>query len=193
VVFLRNKAKQFKTEFRKLHSLTNEKIKKLEIPATLSIGLKKHVREKKYYFIARLISTIDEGINEKDFSKAFPYIQRNLEVLEKFSNREYEGSTCTTFVFKSEGFIPVGQLILPSSLALSPDLTEKLGEIELSGFNLSFRKSPLGLDALNISIEDERLEIRPTFTSKFATVKDLTENTFIHAKETSLLFVEKKK
>jgi len=194
VPFSQKKAKQLSKDLEEIDRSVGKATSKLKIPATLRIRLQKHIVKKGWWrIVASLDSIEDEGINEKDFSKIFPHVQSVLEVLEKFNIEKYDGTTCTTFVFDSDQFCPVGELALPTRLTLRPDLVRRLGETELSGFFLNFKKSPLGLEAMKISVESKRLEIRPIIKSELTTTKDLVRNTFIHAKEVSLLFVEERK
>lgn len=134
-----------------------------------------------------------KGTGEELFFKAFPYIQKVLDTLEEFSVKELKGTFCTSFIFDLEKFSPVGGIILPTVLNLDSKLVNKLGEANLIGFDLKFSKSPIGLDTLEISVNDKDLIIEPSIDSTFTTIKDLVQETFTHSKEVALFFVERRK
>ena len=193
MVFSKKKSIQLAEEIKKM--TPKEEIRKVGVRAALRFSMGRHfVKKRRYRFIAS-IDAVEEGakIDETVFSRIFPFAQKAFDVLNQYDIKKYNGTSCTTFIFSHDRFSVAGELVLPGKLTLRPEVVRKLGETELSGFYLSFKKSPLGLDTLRVLTEDGRLEIRPKIEFKLTTTKNCVEDSFKHAKEVSLLFVEEKK
>jgi len=185
--------KELREKIDKWHKSESQHFKELNIPIRVRIGggpYEEKVRTK--LLILEVSSTRTEGSSEDNFYKVFRLAQKSYEFLEVYDIKKFDCTACTAFVFDSEKFRPVGELMLPTKVTLRPDLIKRLGETELSGVTMDFKKSPLGIDAVTISLEDAKLRLRLVISYSLDTIKDFLDRTFNHAKEVARLFVEEK-
>lgn len=68
-------------------------------------------------------------------------------------------TTCSTYRFDAKKSKLVGGLILPTQLPLSIETQSKVGNAQLHGLTISFADSKIGLEELEISQEENYLEI----------------------------------
>jgi hypothetical protein len=81
-------------------------------------------------------------------------------------------------------------IVLPVSFTLQDDTVRRIGEATLSGLELSFKKSPIGLETVDLTVveDDLWLTIQTGFYS--SAVESVVERTFNQIREIGALFVE---
>ena len=132
-------------------------------------------------------------MNCEDFSKTFPPIQERVAALGQLGIKDFEATSCGEFNFNLKVFSPVGQFSLPTDLPLNENLTEKLGKTKLVGFAVSFENSPLGLNKVEMEIEDkEVLSVSLNSSFKSESLENFVHNAYKHLMEIAKLFVVEK-
>lgn len=174
-----------------------KELKKTKAKVDCEIKWMEHSEKKeekgKSLFALSLIAS-NEHFGDEEFYKCFPILQKRMDYLKQYGVKDFETTTCSDFNFELKRFKPVGELILPAKLPLRPELVDKLGEPKLSAFGIEFEKSPLGLNAVALSVNREENVLSISLVSAFQTLlENIIENAFIHGKKISNLFVEERK
>jgi len=132
-------------------------------------------------------------ISCEDFSKGLLPIQERVVALKQFGIKDFKATVCGEFNFNLKVFSPVGHLSLPADLPLDKSLAEKLGESRLVGFAVSFEDSPLGLNKVEIEIEEEDiLSVLLNSSFKSESLDNFVYNSYKHLMDIAKLFVVEK-
>lgn len=115
-----------------------------------------------------------------------------FDIIKNFQVKELFGTSCTTFKFDLSGYCPVGGLPMPTKIQLTSEIQEKLGEVQLGGFLLSFKNSPIGVDQVELQVEEDLLSIDISIDYKLSSVERLFEKSFGISKDVANLFVVKR-
>lgn len=187
-----SKTRQLEKELgnKEYHNEYKSELKKTKLKVAGKIDLGIHAGDKeKRRFIIELKP--DDLLSERDFEKIFPIFQKKVKALEKkFGLKRFSGMTCTRFSFSSNKFKPLGELGLPANLTLRTEWVEKVGEAELHGFKIAFKKSPIGMERAYVELVGENLLVTTVSSYEFAQIENIVNKTFVHAKELANLFVE---
>lgn len=187
-----SKRRQFEKELEKkeYHDQYKSELEKtnLKVTGIIRLGVP-HSEGKERGFIINLEP--DNTLSDKDFFKIFPIFQKRAEALEKkYSLKDFGVKTCTDFSFRSDMFKPLGELNLPANMILRNEILERVGEPELRGFKIAFKKSPIGMQNVYIELSNGMLTVRTISTCGFTQIESIIKNTFVHAKQLANLFVE---
>ena len=127
------------------------------------------------------------SVPEKARSILFRDIQ---ELLDKFDQKKYDGDSGTAFVFPRNKFRFKGGFSLPIAFGADKSITDRMGVAELTGVQLAFETSPIGLESAMLSVSSKRiwLSIQTGFYS--SSLSGLAAQTFMQAKKIGSLFVE---
>lgn len=148
--------------------------------------------EKRIFAVS--LTSSPEHFSDEVLDKCFPVLQKRMDDLKQYGIKEFEATTCVEFGFRLKRFKPVGELVLPAQLSLRPELSEKLGKSKLSGFEIDFEKSPLGLEGVILNVDEEEDILSITINSSFQTsLEDIIKNAYMHGKRIANLFVEERK
>jgi hypothetical protein len=170
-----------------------EEVKKTGIAVKLNVLWGEFKKERKMLFAFRLDAR--NPVDYEVFSGAFSPIQRRFDgLLKQYGIEEFEATTCGEFNFSLKAFSPVGQISLPAELPLDPELVNKIGRSTLTGFEISFKNSPLGLEKASLELEEDKNNFSITASSSFrsATKDKIVSNAYGHLAEVVRLFVVKK-
>ena len=128
------------------------------------------------------------------YCKIFPWLAEVSKLAMKLAWKPDKGSCCTGFYFDEKKYKLGGELILPTTLSSSSILTEKLGIPSLSGFDVKFDKSPVGLERVEIDTSKEYgiVQIRCTHSFKPSDEKDMFRVSFNKSLDLANLFMVKK-
>jgi hypothetical protein len=139
--------------------------------------------------------TARDSFDYKRLYGVFPPIQRSFEKFKDYGIRKFDAMVCTRLGFSLKTFKLVGQLHLPADLTLTPELEKRLGKSILSGFNIQFENSPLGLELAVLEFEKEENSLVVQASSSFAaeSQKNILTESYEHATEIAKLFVEVRK
>lgn len=139
--------------------------------------------------------TARDPFDYKRLYKVFPPIQRRFEKFKDYGVRKFDAMVCTRLRFSLKNFRLVGQLHLPADLTLTPELEKRLGKPILSGFDIQFENSPLGLKFAVLEFEKEGNSLVVQASSSFAaeSQKNILTESYEHATEIAKLFVEVRK
>lgn len=181
------KRKEIIESFKKESRAIKKELKKIDLSVYRAIG----PFNKKLMIMAR-IRPKKEEVNQKHFFQAFPFVQRLVKVTEPFGIKKFDGTSCSMFSFNSKKYKLVGELLLPASITLKPELIDRIGKPKLSGLIISFDESPIGLDTVKIERLNENVSITASTEYKFDTVENFIMNTYNHSKMVTDLFVEEK-
>ena len=170
-----------------------EEVKKTGMAVKQSMLWGEFKKESKMVFAFRLSTR--NSVDYEAFSGAFSPIQRRFDgLLKQYGIEEFETTACGEFDFSLKAFSPVGQISLPAELPLNPELVNKIGKPTLTGFIVSFKNSPLGLEKASLELEEDKNSFSITAASSFtSTTKDkIVSNAYGHLAEVIRLFVVKK-
>jgi len=93
-------------------------------------------------------------------------------------------------MFNLKKFKTLGELELPTKLALRSDIAKKLGETELSGLTINFKDSPLGIKEVGIELTKEDVMLNVITDFKLTTTENVIRNVYDHTVGVAKLFVE---
>jgi hypothetical protein len=138
-------------------------------------------------FHAEIISTKSGPIYERYLKQAMSIVQAIVDNLAK--GLKLDGDARALFILKKKKHRLRG-IVLPVSFALEDDAVQRIGEATLSGLELTFEKSPIGLDCAEVSVMKDEiwLSIQTGFYS--SPTERVAERTFDQIGEIGTLFVE---
>jgi hypothetical protein len=143
------------------------------------------------------LSLFDAGILALDATHTVPKNVRDFlfadvqEALDRLDHeKEYNGDSGTSFLFPRSQFRFRGGFTLPIKFGMDEAERERLGVAEVRGLQVVFDKSPIGLDAVELSVSDKHntLGIQTSFYS--SPLSGLAAQTYMQAKRIGSIFVE---
>ena len=193
VIFPKNQKDKYEKKIKeKIESL--ETLKNLGFSFTRSFWTGIKNKKGRHRIGWSLNSITKEGSDVEALNEAILVVQKEVEVSEVFGAKLLEGTCCTTFIFDFESYSPVGELVIPTKMTLRPSLVKKLGAPKLSGLEIRFDDSPMGLSAVEIRESfGGNLELRVVHKYKISTAKNLLSQSFDQSTKLSELFVVKKR
>lgn len=150
------------------------------------------IAKDKRRLIASLSSLDDREIRVADVNKLINSQEKFFNILSGINIKDLAGTSCTIFAFDTNSYAPVGGLIIPTKIELTKEILEKIGEVQISGFVLNFKNSPIGVTAINIEMENGLLTIKTIIEYKLSSIEKLPEKSFNMAKEVASFFVVRK-
>jgi hypothetical protein len=139
-------------------------------------------------------STRFEASNNRSFSQdalsEFPiFIKKFLAIIEKIQKEKGFTKECAYFVFKKGQASLAGGLKLPMELHLPAELAENTGEASIDGLELSFSKSPVGLQQVSFSLKPEKLQVKVIAINHLLISTDTLREVFEHSNRLVKLFL----
>ena len=144
--------------------------------------------ENKRRLIVSLYSLEEGKITVTSVGRLINVQEEYFNLLNGF-NQDLVGKSCTIFAFDPKSHAPVGGLIVPTKIELTNEIRERIGEVQISGFALSFGNSPIGVTGIDIEMENDLLMISVQIEYKLSSIAKLPEKSFNMAKEVANLFV----
>ncbi len=139
---------------------------------------------------AEVIAEKEKRIPETELVHALDYVQASLErIIGKGRRRDFDGDAYSEFAFDPSKHKIMAGPQLPVRFPLGPQLEEKLGEAELSEVGISLKRSPIGVEWIEISVERGFLYLRLRTSFRSFALKQIIRNTYRHSKEIATLFV----
>jgi hypothetical protein len=146
----------------------------------------------KFKLTASVTPFVPEDGRVSDVSKNMAGPDAFFDLLKNVQAKDLVGTSCTSFHFSSADYSAVGGLPMPTKIQLTNEIQEKLGEVQLGGFLLRFKASPIGVKEVDMEVEENNLTIDITIEYSLSSTEKLFEKSFGIAKEVVSLFVVKK-
>lgn len=134
------------------------------------------------------IGKITVATANKEIS-AFDYF---CSILQGVNATDIIGTSCTKFYFGLDKFVNVGGLSIPITIELSPEIKEKIGDVQIGGFKLRFDNSPIGVDEVEIEIINKDLVLSTSIDYKLSSLEDIGKKSFKISKDIANLLVKNK-
>lgn len=183
---LERKLKSLKKELNK--KISTELKRDLKTKPNIRVELLPSIKEKSKIGLMIEIR-LRENENYDNLYKIFPLFQKIISLPQMFF-KNIEGTSCTDFSFDAKKFKTTGAFELPAKIYLSPELISKIGETRISGLQLVFNKSPLGIRSVGAKLENGKISVSVSTSYKFVATKDSLPKTYHHNLQVAELFVE---
>ena len=96
-----------------------------------------------------------------------------FDVVQKFFPQPFHISVCPTYQFSASKYRPVGGFALPSEIPLPSVLKAKFGSTELVGYELRFKDSIAGIEALEFRLDKDTLVLELRASYELANLEDM--------------------
>lgn len=94
------------------------------------------------------MDTLDKFLENKE-------LRSILDLIEDIWPKPLYMTTCAEYEYEADKFKPIGGLSLPTQIPLPAELGTRFGESELNGFSIRFKESAMGLEYIQISLEND--------------------------------------
>jgi len=143
---LSNKMKATLLEFEKAVELRKKEIEKpSENRVFFKLAVRPRFPEKK---LIRM-ETLEGFLKGREIKDVF-------RLMEDAWAKPFHIHTCAEYEYESSKFKPTGGLLIPTLIPLPAELGTRFGKAEMNGISLRFKESPMGLEYIEISLEDDR-------------------------------------
>lgn len=155
------------------------------------MGKKLHPKEKNLFFAVRYEPVEEEGFLNLETLLEFPDpIKKFLGIAEQIMPEFVPTRSCLRFAYDSKKYKVIGGFTLPTKIPVSQKIIERLGEVDVSGFHLSFKESPLNIDRIEIRLKDDDIHIFTELSSKMHISNKVFQEVYEYGVRASSLFVE---
>jgi hypothetical protein len=100
---------------------------------------------------------------------------------------------CPVYEFSANKFKPVGGLALPTEIPMPEALKTKIGTSELISYGLRFKDSAIGIEYLDLELDEDKLVLEFRASYELANVVDMLVNSYKLSNEISEVLVVKVK
>jgi len=145
------------------------------------------------FFILRVKDQFDSEFSSDIIPKIFKakIMKSNLDfLLNKVIRRSLYGYVCPDYQYDASKFKFIGGII-PARLPVPKLISTKLGEASIKSIQLSFEDSPIGLENVTMSKENEDLVLALKIARKVNSFKDLYPRVLNEQREISELLLER--
>lgn len=119
-----------------------------------------------------------------------PTIKKFLSLVEENTQKFVPTRGCIELAYSLQKFRFVGGFNIPTKIPLSKEVVKRLGEADVSGFQLSFKDSPLNLDRIRIRLRGGKIVIFSEFSAQIHVSNKIVREIFQFGIQASSLFVE---